>query len=163
MNEVFLLIGGNIEPRMKFLQLATNQIEVEIGKIVHQSCMYETAAWGKLDQSAFLNQVLQVSTMLSAEEILETILTIETQLGRVRQEKMGPRKIDIDILYFNQEKIDKPHLTIPHPHLQNRRFVLVPLVEIAKHFLHPILKKTSEELLHTCNDFLEVKKYNGKI
>lgn len=162
MNEVFLLTGGNLGDRMHFLHQAKYFIEKEVGKIVTHSCTYETAPWGSINQSAFLNQVLRVATHLKAEDVLKTILTIEIQLGRLRYEKMGPRTIDIDILYFNKEIVNQPHLIIPHPHIQNRRFVLTPLVEIAPDFLHPVLQKTNLALLQICNDELPVVKFDEK-
>lgn len=159
MNDVFLLTGGNIGNRMQYLLEAANRIEKIVGSIVQQSSVYETAAWGKTKQSAFLNQVLVVSTKMTAEEVLTNILAIEQQLGRIRKEKMDPRTIDIDILYFNNEMISTPHLIVPHQHLQNRKFVLIPLVEIAPNFVHPILLQSNTQLLQNCADTLEVTRF----
>lgn len=158
MNEAFLLTGGNIEDRRKFLSQAKTDIQKYCGRIIRGSSVYETAAWGKEDQEAFLNQVLQIETGLSAEQLLQTILKIEGELGRKRGIKFGPRIIDIDILFFNSEIIDVHGLKIPHPQMQNRRFVLVPLNEIAPQKIHPALKKTVSQLLAECPDPLAVNK-----
>ena len=159
MNKVFLLTGGNLEDRMQNLQKAGSLIEECVGQILRKSSVYETAAWGNTAQPSFLNQVIEIATLLPAEKVLSTILEIEQKLGRIRLEKMGPRMIDIDILYFNHSIFFSTNLIIPHPQLHNRRFVLVPLAEIAPEFVHPILQKNSQQLLQACDDLLEVKKY----
>ena len=159
MNKVFLLTGGNLEDRMQNLQKAESLLEECVGQILKKSSVYETAAWGNTAQPSFLNQVIEISTLLPAEKVLSTILEIEQKLGRIRLEKMGPRMIDIDILYFNHSIFFSTNLIIPHPQLHNRRFVLVPLAEIAPEFVHPILQKNSQQLLQACDDLLEVKKY----
>jgi 2-amino-4-hydroxy-6-hydroxymethyldihydropteridine diphosphokinase len=156
MNNVYLLIGGNMGDRLKNLSESTNYIEKEVGAILKKSSIYETAAWGVTDQPSFLNQVLFVSTKLSAEDVLKTILSIEEKMGRKRVEKMGPRTIDIDILFYNDEIISLPNLSVPHPHIANRRFVLAPLAEIAPVLFHPVLQKNITELLKVCPDTLEV-------
>jgi len=160
MNEVYILTGGNIGPRMKYLQNAKKEIKTRCGKILQQSSVYETAAWGNEEQNAFLNQVLKVETQFNAGELLNAILKIEEDLGRKRELKYGPRTIDIDIIFFNCEKIDHPGLKIPHPQMQNRRFVLIPLNEIAPEKIHPVLKKTVSQLLAECPDPLPVNKFN---
>lgn len=161
MNEVYLLTGGNIGNRLSNLQNACEQINKKAGTVLKKSVIYETAAWGLTAQNAFLNQVLLVSTPLPAAELLKILLGIEQQLGRERMEKMGPRTIDIDILFYNSEIISSPDLTVPHLQIANRRFVLTPLNEIAPDFVHPVLQKTIAELLQICPDQLEVKKYTN--
>lgn len=161
MNDVYLLTGGNMGNRFTNLQDAHEKIERQAGVTIKKSAIYETAAWGLTAQNPFLNQVLLISTALNAKELLSTLLNIEQQLGRKRMEKMGPRTIDIDILFYNHEIVSSPHLTIPHPQIANRRFVLIPLNEIAPDFVHPVLQKTLVELLHDCTDQLEVSKYTG--
>ena len=156
MNTLYLLTGGNMGDRDANLHAAASGIESSIGSIKAASAIYETAPWGYTDQAPFLNQVLLVSTPLSAVEVLEQVLSVEMALGRERLEKMGPRTIDIDILYYNDDIVEQPDLTIPHPHLQDRKFVLVPLAEIAPEFVHPILLKTNKQLLDECTDTLEV-------
>jgi 2-amino-4-hydroxy-6-hydroxymethyldihydropteridine diphosphokinase len=159
MNEVYLLIGGNIGNRMMYLRQAKEHIEKECGPISRQSSVYETAAWGLEQQEAFLNQAIAIQTFLSARALLISILTIEEALGRKRSIKYGPRLIDIDILLFNNEIVDEDGLKIPHPQMQNRRFVLVPLQEIAPLKIHPVLKKTITRLLAACPDHLPVNKF----
>ena len=131
MNQAFLLLGGNIGNRKENLANARSQLGKKCGSALVASRLYETAAWGKADQPAFLNQALKLGTSLAAAELMNTILEIELQMGRRRDEKYGPRIIDIDILLFNDEIIDLDFLKIPHPRMQDRRFVLVPLAEIA--------------------------------
>jgi 2-amino-4-hydroxy-6-hydroxymethyldihydropteridine diphosphokinase len=160
MNKAFLLLGGNIGDREKNFETARNLIKKTCGSITRQSSLYETEAWGKNDQPAFLNQAIEIETALEAKELMEQILKIEKSMGRERKEKYGPRLIDLDILLFNQEQRDDIFLTIPHPQMQNRRFALVPLAEIAPGLQHPVLKKTIGELLKECPDKLEVKKYH---
>jgi 2-amino-4-hydroxy-6-hydroxymethyldihydropteridine diphosphokinase len=160
MNEVYLLTGGNTGNRLEYLSKAKEQIEKRCGSILKASSVYETAAWGKEDQGAFLNQVLKVETNLHPEEVLKTILQIEEYLGRKRELKYGPRTIDIDILFFNDKIINRRALKIPHPQMQNRRFVLVPLNEIAPGKVHPTLHKTISQLLAECPDPLAVNKFN---
>lgn len=161
MNEVYLLTGGNIGDRLMNLQQASLKIEKEAGTVLKKSAIYETAAWGLTDQNPFLNQVLLISTSSNPEDLLQTLLHIEQELGRKRMIKMGPRNIDIDILFYNNEIISSPNLTVPHPQIANRRFVLTPLNEIAPAFVHPVLQKTIAQLLEVCPDNLEVKKYLG--
>jgi len=159
MNVAFLLIGGNMGNREENLQTAKSLIQQYCGKVIKSSSLYQTAAWGKTHQPAFLNQVLQIETGLTAKELMDQILEIEKMMGRERNEKYGPRIIDIDILLFNDEQHDLPFLKIPHPEMQNRRFALIPLAEIAAAMLHPVFKKTISQLVKETPDKLEVKKY----
>ncbi len=159
MNKVYLLTGGNIGNRRQYLQQAASLLE-QYGTVIQKSGLYETAAWGKTDQPAFLNQVLLLHTTLSATGLLEKMLETELALGRARMEKYGPRIIDIDMLFFNEEVIDHPFLTVPHPRLAERRFVLVPLMEIAPDLVHPVLHKTISQLLQECPDKLEVVRFD---
>ena len=140
------------------LTAATNMIEKNIGKLTTSSSIYRTAAWGNEDQPDFLNQIIIVSSSLSSLNILKEIFVIEKEMGRVRTTKNAARVIDIDMLFFNDEIIQTETLTVPHPQIQNRRFVLVPLAEIALNFIHPLLKKSSLELLSICSDKLNVQK-----
>ncbi|HEV8285797.1 MAG TPA: 2-amino-4-hydroxy-6-hydroxymethyldihydropteridine diphosphokinase [Chitinophagaceae bacterium] len=160
MNKAYLLIGGNMGERKKNLDEAKNLITQYCGTITQSSSFYETAAWGKTDQPSFLNQALEIETELNAKQLMRQILELEKMMGRERTEKYGPRVIDIDILLFNQERYDYAFLKIPHPEMQNRRFALVPLAEIAPDIQHPFLKKSISELLLECPDQLEVKKYH---
>ena len=124
MNKAYLLTGGNVGNITYNLLRAEELAARFCGKIVNTSAVYKTAAWGKEDQPAFLNQVLEINTILSAPRLLNNILAIEKKMGRVREEKYGPRIIDIDLLLFNNEIIRSPQLTVPHPEMQNRRFCI---------------------------------------
>jgi len=158
LNTVYLLLGSNLKNPAEQLLIARNQVGTAIGEIKNASSLYATAAWGNTDQPDFLNQVIVIKTDFSAETLMETILTIEANMGRIRTQKNAPREIDIDILFFNNEIINLPELVVPHPLLQERKFVLIPLNEIAPDFIHPILLKTTQELLEICSDKLDVQK-----
>lgn len=158
MNEIYLLTGGNMGDRLHNLKQSLGLIEETVGAIVKRSSIYETAAWGFTEQPSFLNQVLCVTSTLGAETLLQKLLHIELELGRKRLQKMGPRLIDIDILFYGNQVISTPDLTVPHPRMAERRFVLTPLNEIAPDLVHPLLKKTIRQLLKDCPDQLEVKK-----
>jgi 2-amino-4-hydroxy-6-hydroxymethyldihydropteridine diphosphokinase len=158
MNKIYLLLGSNMGNSRKFLLLAQKHISKKLGTITRKSKLYQTAAWGNLNQPDFLNQVIVVESLLAATDCIDVILAIEHDMGRRRTQKNAPRIIDIDILYFNKEVINIPNLVVPHPALQNRRFVLTPLNELAPQFIHPILQKTNHQLLVACSDVLNVKK-----
>ena len=158
MRTAYLLTGGNLGNRKENLSKAISLINEQCGSLTRSSSIYETEAWGITDQPSFLNQALEISTSLTARQLMRKVLKIEEEMGRVRKEKLGPRIIDIDILLYENEIHDLRFLKIPHPEMQNRRFVLVPLAEINSTLQHPILKKTIAELLEECPDNLEVKK-----
>ncbi|AHM59591.1 2-amino-4-hydroxy-6-hydroxymethyldihydropteridine pyrophosphokinase [Flammeovirgaceae bacterium 311] len=156
MNGIYLLLGSNLGNRMVWLEQALLAIEKKVGRLKAQSSLYETAAWGKEDQPAFLNQVVEISTKLSPQELITALLQIEQSLDRVREEAWAARTIDLDILYYGDQQFSTPALTIPHPRLHLRRFTLVPLCEIAPLLVHPLLKKNNLQLLGECPDQLEV-------
>lgn len=160
MNNAYLLIGGNIGDRVSYLQKALNEIKQKIGSIVAASSVYETAPWGNQQQSNFLNQAIQVTTNLDPNSLLKKILLIEQEMGRVRTIENQPRTIDIDILYFNDVKEDSPELTIPHPRIFSRKFVLIPMNEIAPDHIDPYHNKSIHQLLSACEDELEVNKFS---
>lgn len=160
-NRVYLGLGSNLGERQENLALACTRISEMIGAIVAQSSIYETAAWGLTEQNDFLNQVICISTKYKAPEVLAEVLAVEQSMGRIREVKWGARTIDIDILYYNNEIIKLDNLIIPHPFIQERRFVLTPLAEVAPDFVHPQLQQTNARLLANCTDTSEViKKLN---
>lgn len=154
----YLLTGGNLGNRQANLLKAIELIEQFCGAITAQSSIYETAAWGYTEQPNFLNQVLKLNTSLEPATLMQKILWIEEQLGRIRTVKMGPRIIDIDILLMDELILNTELLQLPHPQLPNRRFVLMPLAEIAGNEIHPVEKKTINQLLSNCADSLNVQK-----
>ena len=156
-NQVVLGLGGNMGNRTQHLALAMVQIIQQIGPITRVSSVYETAAWGNEDQPAFLNMAVCISTPFTPLQTLERCLRIEKQMGRHRTMKWGPRIIDIDILLYNNQIIRDKNLSVPHPMMHERRFVLAPIAEIIPQKKHPILKKTFKELLLICPDILTVK------
>ena len=157
-NSVYLLLGSNLGDSKSYIENAKSNILQQIGLISKQSSYYSTAAWGQTEQSDFINQVILVDTHLNATDTIEIILNIEAKMGRVRKEKNEPRLIDIDILFFNNDILNSPSLTIPHPLLQERNFVLQPMNELSPAFMHPIFNKTINELMILCKDNLAVKK-----
>ena len=157
--KAYLLLGSNLGDREGNLLRARGLIMEKAGEILQSSKIYETAAWGKIDQPAFLNQVITVNTTHEAQALLGQLLDIERMLGRERIIKWGKRTIDIDILLYGNEVINHPNLVIPHPGIAQRRFTLLPLVEVSAHLVHPVLKKTMAQLLTACTDLLPVVPY----
>lgn len=157
-NQAIILLGTNLGQKKRNLLEAINSLSA-YNELYAFSKVYETMAWGLTDQDSFLNQVLVLKTNLQPIDLLHFCQNIENKMGRVRKQKWGERIIDIDILYYNQQIIDIEKLQIPHPFLHERRFTLVPLVEIMPNFIHPILLKTQQELLQNCSDSGEVKLY----
>jgi 2-amino-4-hydroxy-6-hydroxymethyldihydropteridine diphosphokinase len=135
---------------------ARNQIEQRLGSVVKQSSLYQTEAWGMRSSPVFLNQVLLVDSKKAPFVLLNEILKIEASLDRIRQPEYANRTIDIDILYYHDLIINHPELTIPHPRISQRRFVLEPLAEIAPKVVHPVLQETNIQLLMQCTDPLAV-------
>lgn len=160
MSGIYLLLGSNIGRRLKNLDRAKELIVSNGIAIKKESQIYETAAWGNEDQEAFLNQVIEIETKKSPQRLLQITQLIENEMGRVRYEKWGKRLIDIDILYFNGLIFQENDLSLPHPGIADRRFTLVPLVEIASEMVHPVLEKTQAELLSVCEDQLEVSVFD---
>lgn len=144
---VFIQLGSNMGNRSEMLALARSHISRRLGPILLSSSVIETPAWGNTSQAPFLNQVLKIISFLSPENLLDTALTIENELGRRRNEKWGPRLIDIDILAIDQLVVNLPQLTIPHPWLHDRIFVLQPWAEIAADWIHPVYKSSVRDML----------------
>lgn len=168
MKLLYLILGGNTGDREAILQQAIRCLGEDVGEIYQRSSLYETEPWGMENADNFLNQVVILKTKLFAFDILERVLKIEEKLGRVRDSHAigyQPRPIDIDILFLDSEIIQTSQLTIPHPEIQNRNFVLVPLCEIDKNFMHPVLYETVEDLLNKCNDPLKTTlfKFNKQL
>jgi 2-amino-4-hydroxy-6-hydroxymethyldihydropteridine pyrophosphokinase len=161
MERVFLLLGSNLEDRQQNLSHACDKLIHRGYPLIQRSSIYTTQAWGIQNQPSFLNQVIEIQCDDSPEILLNVIQQIELEIGRVRDQKWGPRLIDIDILYFGNKKITQENLIIPHPEISNRRFALVPLYEIAPNFIHPVLKKMTIELLNECDDSLDVNLFTS--
>jgi 2-amino-4-hydroxy-6-hydroxymethyldihydropteridine diphosphokinase len=154
-NCVYLILGGNLLDVKETMEKAKNKIQKKIGEIKRQSPQYQSEAWGFTSNHPFINQVIELNTSFSAQQILNEILTIEAELGRIRDERVkgfSSRTIDIDILYFNEEVISDPNLVVPHYAIQDRLFTLLPLNDLIPNFVHPILKKTNFELWQLCSD-----------
>jgi 2-amino-4-hydroxy-6-hydroxymethyldihydropteridine diphosphokinase len=164
MHNCFLLLGSNQGKRLEILNRAVDLVSNRIGKVVIASSVYETEAWGFKAGQAFLNMVVQVDTSLSPASVLEKIMVIEMELGRVRNSKAyASRLIDIDILFYDDEIVDGQNLQIPHPRLHQRMFTLMPLMEICPQKIHPIMQKTIVKLTEECDDELMVKKIEPTI
>ncbi|WP_158859140.1 2-amino-4-hydroxy-6-hydroxymethyldihydropteridine diphosphokinase [Lunatibacter salilacus] len=157
-HQVVLLIGGNMGNRLNYLTQAVMQLE-EHFKLIKKSGIYETEAWGGNSFGNYLNQALLMQTEANAVQVLELIQEIEHNLDRKREKRWGNRTMDIDILYFDNVVMDTTYLNIPHPYLQERKFVLVPLVEIIPEYVHPIYKVSQLELLARVKDASVVKKW----
>lgn len=159
MQTIYIGIGGNIGRRERFITAAVQLIATEIGRVTAESQLYKTAPWGMDDADDFLNAVIEVHTDLDAETIMQTLLRIEHRLGRKRSAsgKYTSRTIDLDLLFYGQELIKTATLTVPHPQLENRRFVLQPLAEIAPALIHPMLKRSMRDLLSDCADETKIE------
>lgn len=155
---MLISLGSNLGDRLENLRLAKLHMEEAFGAVLAESSVYETAPWGNLNQPNFYNSVLSFHKKENPFDVLETLLAIEHQMGRVRRERWGIRLIDLDLLFLGDAVLDDGRMELPHPRLHLRRFVLAPLCEIAPDFVHPVLEKTLSELLFSCLDTSEVKK-----
>lgn len=147
MNKAYIAFGTNVGDREKNINTALKMMEDRGIKIIKKSNIYKTEPYGYTDQPEFLNGAVEVETNLSCRELLSMLLNIEKDMGRVRQFKWGPRNIDLDIIFYNDEVIDEPDLKVPHPDMHNRDFVLKPLCDLNPNFVHPVFKKTVKTLL----------------
>lgn len=159
-HKAFLLLGSNFGEREKHLSASRAQIRTEVGPLLSQSSLYKTEPWMMNSQDWFLNQVLCIETKLSPPELLQTILSIEMNLGRTRTntDLYEDRTIDIDILYYENKIFEQVDLYIPHPRLHERKFTLIPLCEIAATFIHPKFGLTNQQLLNALIDTSVVTK-----
>jgi 2-amino-4-hydroxy-6-hydroxymethyldihydropteridine diphosphokinase len=153
MNRIFLSLGSNLGNRRQNLKKGIGLLEQLAGKPGAVSSIYETEPWGCDSDLNFYNQVIELFTPLRPMPLLEAIHEIEIMCGRERSApRYAPRTLDIDILLYADSVLEFPELVVPHPNLQERQFVLVPLTEIAPHVMHPILNKDMEQLLRACGD-----------
>lgn len=158
MNRIYILLGANLGKPLDQLSHALLLLQERMGHLISVSSIYESEAWGVEDQPMFYNQALVIDTKRDKQQCLTICQQIENELGRIRVTKWGARIIDIDILYFNNEVYESETLVIPHPLVQLRNFVLVPLVEIAGEYIHPKFLRSNSELLSDSKDKLIVSK-----
>lgn len=159
MTKLYLLLGGNLGDKKSVFAEARMILEKAIGKITAQSALYETEPWGFDSEDLFWNQVLEITTVLSPDEVLQQTQNAETGLGRIRKaNQYASRIIDIDILFYGELIINQANLIVPHPRIQERKFTLIPLCEIAPDLIHPVFQKNIRQLLDECTDPLKVVK-----
>lgn len=159
---VFIGIGANLGDRKKTLQEAVLLLNAESNvSVVAVSSVYETDPVGVLDQPKFLNAVLQIETDFCAQDLLDCLLAVEKRFGRVRKIHWGPRTLDLDILFFRDAIIHQPGLKVPHPHLHEREFVLVPLCDLVPDVIHPILNESLHALAKSLPQESHVRKIEG--
>lgn len=154
---IYLALGTNLGDRFANLQAAIAVLPPTI-RVLNQSPVYETLPWGLTAQPAFLNMVLKGQTALAPVELLKRLKLLETELGRLPTVRWGPRRIDMDILFYDKLILDTPELTIPHPRLHERAFVLVPLADLEPDLVHPVLGATIKQL-RSALDTTGVKRY----
>jgi len=161
---VFVSLGSNVGDRLGYLNRAASEIgKIPETKIVWSSSVYETSPVGSTEQANFLNAVLEVNTSLLPGDLLQEVKGLEQKVGRTPGTHWGPREIDIDILLYDGVTARDGTVTVPHPELEKRRFVLVPLREIAPDVVHPVSGLTVEELAHACRDTGRVVKIQARI
>ena len=159
MNKLYILLGGNLGDKRTVFSEVQDKLNDRVGKITEQSSIYETEPWGFESSDIFWNQALEISTPLSPEEVLVQTQQIELELGRTgKTDQYDSRIIDIDILFYDDQIIHLENLIIPHPRLQERKFALVPLCEIAPELIHPVFQKSIRQLLDECQDTLWIEK-----
>ncbi len=160
MNVAFLSIGGNMNDRLQSLKQCLKLIKMSCGSIEKKSKIYESLAWGINSENKYLNQTIKLLSPLKPKELLISIQSIELKMGRQRTEKQySDRIIDIDIIAYNNQIINEIDLKVPHPRLHLRKFVLVPLGEIAPNWEHPISKYKISKLMDLCKDASEISVY----
>lgn len=160
--DVYLALGSNLGDRERNLKIALRSLDESDLRIVQVSSIYETEPVGYRDQDWFLNMAVHAETDLQPLQALQIIRQIEADLGRERKILNGPRTIDIDILFWGGEVIDTPELTVPHPRLHERRFVLLPLVDVGGRFVHPVMKVNVQELLKELKSSEQVRVFKER-
>lgn len=164
MDRVFISLGSNVGDRLQYLQFALSFIErLPETSVKNTSSVYETEPVGKKDQAYFFNTVAELETNLPAIKLIQKFKVIEQQLGRTPTERWGAREIDVDLLYVGERIIKEKKLIVPHPEIRNRRFILVPLDQIAGEFKDPVSRRSIHDLLLQCSDTSEVKKTSYSI
>lgn len=161
MHQAVLLIGGNDGDRLSVIQQCVARLST-LGNILSTSSIYETEAWGRDNLPPHLNQGILLATELSPNELLKAVKNMETDLGRVPTEKWGIRKIDIDIIFYDDVILNSETLTLPHAWMHERRFVLIPLAEMIPNWVHPVLQQSVATLASNCTDPLWVKLFEQK-
>ncbi|MEI6817060.1 MAG: 2-amino-4-hydroxy-6-hydroxymethyldihydropteridine diphosphokinase [Bacteroidota bacterium] len=160
MVEVFISLGSNLVNRLENLNQARLMIESDMGRLFRQSSIYETDAYGNEDQPKFLNQIVSVLSNEAPSVILGKLMRMEEKMGRKRSIKWEPRIIDLDILFYGSGIVKLDNLIIPHPEIEFRKFVLMPLIELIPTFIHPFVNSSLLELSNKCKDSLSVKIHN---
>lgn len=151
--DVYILTGSNLGNREHYLEEASKRLEIRIGTTIHRSSVYESESWGYESPNKYLNQVLKITSDLLPQEVLSQCLIVEAELGRTRPKaEVLDRTIDIDILFYGERVVAEPGLTIPHPRIAERRFVLLPMVELAPGFIHPNDGRSMQKMLQDCTD-----------
>ena len=155
----YIGIGSNLEtPEKNCIDAIEKISQTKDIKIISRSSFYETEPIGEIQQSWFVNSVIKIETDLPPTDLLSTLLDIESAMGRLRKERWGPRLIDLDLLFYDNIVLKKKGISLPHPEIQKRKFVLTPMSEISESFIHPVLKKTIKTLLQESLDTSVVKK-----
>lgn len=154
--QALLILGSNLGNRLENLQEACKRLDQKAGRILQKSRVYETQPWGNTDQPEFLNMAVRLETKSTPEELLRAVLQIEKEMGRTRDQKWAPRIIDIDLVMFSDLVIQTPELIVPHPEMHHRNFVLVPCMDVAAGWVHPVFEQTVEDLYWNNEDPLDV-------
>jgi 2-amino-4-hydroxy-6-hydroxymethyldihydropteridine diphosphokinase len=162
MVRAIIMSGSNLGNREQNLLLAKRQIEKRVGLILKSSALYKTEPWNMAGEPEFLNQALLIETALSAKGLMETLLSIENELGRERGLASASRTLDLDLIFYSDAVINEPGLVVPHPRMHLRKFNLLIINEIAPNWNHPVLQLEIQELLSTCIDPLAVSVYQGQ-
>lgn len=163
---VYLCLGSNSGDSFKLIEQAVSFLNLsENIKLIRTSALYETEPWGVKDQNWFLNIAVEIKTNLPANDLLMKLQNIEKTLGRNREKerRWGERPIDIDIIFYDSKILNTPVLTVPHPHMHERAFVLVPLLELIPDFVHPLLHKTVSQLYDDLEDVEDVCLYGTRL